>query len=207
MHSFFFLCLDELHSWGSCQSQLWQLPPAPPLPVLMGTEQKQGWGGRGFQTHQTSRLIALLLNQAPLIKQSSSLAVLSPLASKYFPTLLWHAFLFFYAWMSCTAGAAARASSGSCHQHHHCPMKVQHSRQVSTRTKNPQSTWRAALSPRFGQNLGQINATPVGHVKALRHSSPAQHISPNVSHTCNVRHLQNDAQLAREVADCLQHVR
>ena len=42
-----FLCLDELHSWGSCQSQLWQLPPAPPLPVLMGTEQKQGVGGEG----------------------------------------------------------------------------------------------------------------------------------------------------------------
>ena len=42
-----FLCLDELHSWGSCQSQLWQLPPAPPLPVLMGTEQKLGWGGEG----------------------------------------------------------------------------------------------------------------------------------------------------------------
>ena len=38
-----------------------------------------------FQTHQASRLNAFLLNQAPLIKQSSSLAVLSPLASKYFP--------------------------------------------------------------------------------------------------------------------------
>ena len=39
-----------------------------------------------FQTHQASRLNAFLLNQAPLIKQSSSLAVLSPLASKYFPS-------------------------------------------------------------------------------------------------------------------------
>ena len=48
-------------------------------------------GGEGFQTHQSSRLLALLLGQAPYIKQSSSLAVLSPLASKYFPTLLWHA--------------------------------------------------------------------------------------------------------------------
>ena len=110
---------------------------------------------------------------------------------------------FLNAWMCCTAGAAARAS---CHQHHHCPMKVQHSRQVSTRTRNPKFTWRAALSPRFGQNRGQINATPVGHVEALRHLSPAQHISPNVSHACNVRHLKNDAQLAREVADCLQHI-
>ena len=103
MHSF--LSLDELHSWGSCQSWLWQLPPAPPLPVLMGTEQEQGVGGEGFQTHQASRLNAFLLNQAPLIKQSSSLAVLSPLASKYFPTLLgMHSFLSLdelHSWGSC----------------------------------------------------------------------------------------------------------
>ena len=84
-----------------------------PLPMLMGMKQNKGvGGGRGLQTHQSSKLIALFLNQAPFIKESCSLAVLSPLASKYFPTLLWHALSFFSAWISCT---------GSCHQHQPLP--------------------------------------------------------------------------------------
>ena len=95
-----FLCLDELHSWGTASS----CHQHHHCQCSWAQNKSKGWGGRGFQTHRASRLIALLLNQAPLIKQSSSLAVLSPLASKYFPTLLWHALLF-YAWMSCTAGA------------------------------------------------------------------------------------------------------
>ena len=41
-----FLSLDELHSWGSCQSWLWQLPPAPPLPNESAAFQA------GLHTHQ-----------------------------------------------------------------------------------------------------------------------------------------------------------
>ena len=83
-----FLCLDELHSWGTARASSGSCHQHHHCQCSWPQNKSKGWAGRGFQTHQASRLIALLLNQAPLIKQSSSLAVLSALASKYFPTLL-----------------------------------------------------------------------------------------------------------------------